>query len=103
MNKMSLLGLIDPFPDPTHAGQEIEFIGLMFASILIVVMLLIVMIYLFAKKRFFLPILVVFLFSIVIGMISIENSTIPFSPWFQIFFILVQAMFFLLTVLELRD
>ena len=75
----------------------------MFGAIFILVLLLSVMIYLFAKKRYFLPILVVFLFSIVIGMDSIENSFLPFTPMFQIFFIVVQGIFFLLTVLELRD
>jgi len=100
---MGLFQPVDPFPDPTHAGQEIEFIGLMFASILIIMFLSGIMIYLFAKKRYFLPILGVFLFSLIIGMTSIENATMPFTPMFQIFFIVVQALFFLLTVLEMRD
>ena len=92
-----MLFQIDPFPDPTHAGQEIEFIGFMFASILILMIMIIFMFYLYQKVRLFLPELVVFLFSLVIGVYSL-SSAIPYTPWFQIFFILVQSVFLYLEI-----
>jgi len=49
---------------------------------------------------FFLPMLLVFLFSIVIGVSSIIESSIPFSPYFQLFFILMQFVLFILFIME---
>ena len=94
---------IDPFPDPTHAGQEIEFIGVMFASILGLVIMMILMIYAYKKIRRFLPVLIIFLFSIVLGMMAMSVLGIPFTPWFQLFFILFQTIIFYYSVIELQE
>ena len=94
---MGLFQGSDPFPDPTHAGQEIELVGFMFASILLLVLMMGLMFYLYRNVKRFLPALVVFLFSLVIGFYSL-SSIIPFTPWFQIFFILIQSVLFYLTV-----
>ena len=90
----------DPFPDPVHAGQEIENIGIMFGAIIVILLLLFLMIYFYSKKRYFLPILVVFLFSLIIGMLSMEFG-IPFTPYVQIFFMLMQSVFFIMTAIQL--
>lgn len=89
----------DPFPDPTHAGQEIEFIGMMFGSVLIILVLIILMIYMYASKRYFVPILIVYLFSLIFAMTSFDFG-IPFSPYIQIFFMLLQTGFFAMTAIE---
>ena len=93
----------DPFPDPTHAGQEIEFVGVMFASILMLVIMMILMIYAYKKIRKFLPVLIIFLFSIVIGLSAMSILGFPFTPWFQLFFILFQTIIFYYSVIELRE
>jgi len=71
-------------------------------GIIILIILMGLMIFFYSKHTYFyfLPILVVFLFSIVIGMSSISESNIPFTPWFQIFFLLIQTVFFMLHTLE---
>ena len=94
---------VDPFPDPTHAGQEIEFIGVMFASILMMMIMMILMIYAYKKIRKFLPVLIIFLFSLVFGMSAMSVLGIPFTPWVQLFFILFQLIIFYYSVIELQE
>lgn len=67
----------------------------------ILIILMIIMITVYLKLRIFLLILVIFLFSLIIGMVSIAEFSIPFSPYFQILFILFQSSIFLLTSLKL--
>ena len=87
-----------PFEDCTLEAQAIIRMSYVGFSIFILVLLMILMIYLYQKVRKFLPELVVFLFSIVIGMLSISSLGIPYTPWIQIFFILIQGIFFYLAV-----
>ena len=84
----------DPFPDPTHAGQEVENIGLMFGAILIMLVLIVLMIYFCKNKEYFLQINVVFLFSVFFSLGALLYG-IPFTPNFQVFFILMQSTFYL--------
>lgn len=63
-------------------------------SLFILFMLMILMIILYLKMRVFLIVLVLFLFSLVIGMSSIQEGAIPFSPYIQIFFLLFQTTIF---------
>ncbi|GAH57233.1 unnamed protein product, partial [marine sediment metagenome] len=42
--------------------------------------------------RLFLPILIVFLFSLIIGINSMSLEYIPFNPYVSIFFILFQSV-----------
>jgi len=69
------------------------FIGLFILIILMILM--IIMTILYFKIRFYSPILVLFLFSIIIGFNSMIYEYIPFNPYFSIFFILFQSTFFL--------
>ena len=94
---------IDPFPDPTHAGQEIEFIGVMFAFILMLILMMVLMIYAYKKMRKFLPVLIIFLFSLIMGMSSMSVIGFPHTPWFQLFFMLFQTVIFYYSVLELQN
>lgn len=71
--------------------------------VLFLFMALIVVLYLKLENNTiekFLIILTVFLFSIIIGTTAIVEFAIPFSPYLQLFFLLFQTIFFILTALE---
>jgi len=70
-------------------------------SLLILVFLIGLTLFLYySKKRIeFVPILIVFLFSIIIGIGSFSIQ-LPLTPYFQIFFILFQTIFFVLAALN---
>ena len=70
-------------------------------TILILFVLMGLMIYFYRKLRVFPIILVVYLFSLVIGTMSIGEGIIPYTPYFQFFFLLIQTIFFMLTALNL--
>lgn len=69
-------------------------------SILILFGLIFLMLYLYVKTEDYEPILIVFLFSLIIGTMSLPIINFPFTPWFQIFFLLFQTVLFLLKALE---
>lgn len=71
-----------------------------FLAIIILLILLIIMMILCLKTRLFLPILVVFLFSLIIGFNSIALENIPLNPYLSIFFILFQSVMFIETSLQ---
>lgn len=66
-------------------------------SFFTIMTLMVLMLVLYLKFRFFHIILIVFLFSIVIGMYSIADYSLPFSPYFQLFFLTFQSVIFILT------
>ena len=66
-------------------------------TIFMLIILMVVMIYFYMKMRIFPVILIVYLFSIIIGINSMTTGDIPFTPYFQTFFLLLQSVFFLLT------
>ena len=71
-------------------------------SILILVFLMVLMLFMYYSKKKpieFVPILIVFLFSIILGIGSFSIQ-FPLTPYFQIFFVLFQTVFFVLTALE---
>ena len=69
-------------------------------DVFILVVFMILMMYAFGKYRIFPLILLITLMSLVIGVISIELSYNPFTPYFQVFFICFQVVFFLKTAIE---
>jgi len=71
-----------------------------FIALFILIILMIIMVVLYLKVRIWLVILIVFLFSLIIGVYSLSFEYIPFNPWFSIFFILFQLGFFLQMSLE---
>ena len=77
---------VDPFPDPTHAGQEIENIGLMFGSLAYLFFLMILMLYLYKVIKDIIPIVITYGFSLIIGMYSF-SCILPFNPYCSLFFI----------------
>ncbi len=86
---------VDPFPDPTHSGQEIENVGLMFAHFFMLIILIILMIYLVVKFKKHSTIITVYLFSMIIGVISLQDTFIPCTPYFQILFLMFQTTLFI--------
>lgn len=80
-----------------------EYIFLDLDAILMVIVmlfLLILIIALYLKMRVWLLITVVFLFNIIFAFISFNEKLIPFTPYFQIFFMLISGLIFLITSLE---
>ena len=73
--------------------------GILTFMLLIILMLL--MIYIYAKNRRFTIILVIFLFSLVIGMTAFSVEGVPLTPYFQLLFLLFQTVIFILTAIDL--
>lgn len=87
---------VDPFPDPVHAGQEIEFIGIMVSELIIMLFLIVLIIYLHKKYKDYLPILITYLFSLLIGFVCLFNQLFPMYPYFHLFFIFFQTSIIIL-------
>jgi hypothetical protein len=68
-------------------------------TVIILFLLMAIMVVLYLKVRVFVIIAVVFLFSLVIGSMSMETSNLPFTPYIQLFFVVFQAIIFFLTTL----
>ncbi len=93
----------NPFPPTIIEAEAITNIGLMFAHLFILVFFLLLMLYLFMKIVNFLPILVVYMFSLLVGIDSFTHLHTPFSPLFEIFFLMFQTTIFLLTAFNVYD
>ena len=66
-------------------------------SVFILIILMVIMLIVYVKLRIFLVILVIFLLSLIIGITSIMDYSLPFSPYLQILFILFQSVIFIIT------
>jgi hypothetical protein len=86
-------------PDCECEADAIVIIGNMFGVIIIMIFLMVLSIYFYKSIDKFLPNLVLFLFSIVIGMTSF-GSYIPCMPFTQIGFMMNQTIFFYLKLEE---
>lgn len=86
----------DPFPDPTHAGQEIENIGFMFSELTLIIFLILLMLFFYMKIKDATPMILLFIFSLVIGIQCLQKPAFPFYPWSHILFILLQLTFLIL-------
>lgn len=96
-----MIGLLyqPPFPPTEIEAVAILNIGFMFADLFIIIFFIIFMIYLFNKLDSYkdsLPILIVYLFSLLMGIESLGHIHTHFSPTIEIFFILFQTIIFLL-------
>lgn len=89
----------DPLPDDECIADTIIRKSWMFGTIGIMFFLMVITLFLYLKTKEFLPILFVFLFSIIISIGSISIQ-LPFTPYFQIFFMLFQTIFFMLAALN---
>jgi uncharacterized membrane protein YcaP (DUF421 family) len=70
---------------------------------LIMIFCMLVMMYMYAKYRIFPLILLTLLVSIIIGVASIQLNYNPFTPYFQVFFICFQLVFFIKTATQYID
>ncbi len=69
-------------------------------SFIILLILMILMLVVYLKVRIFLVVLVIFLFSLVIGIGALVESNIPFTPYIQIFFLMFQLSIFITISIE---
>ena len=74
-----------------------------FLSLFFILFLIGMMLLCYAKFRVFLLILVIYLFSLIIGVMFLEIENIPFTPYVQIFFILFQSCIFIVVSIELYE
>ena len=65
-----------------------------------IIFLFALMLYCYMKIRIFLVILVIYLFSLIIGFSALNESIIPFTPYLQLFFLVFQTIIFIIVVLE---
>jgi hypothetical protein len=68
--------------------------------VIVMIFLLILIIALYLKLRVWVLIMVVFAFNIIFAFISFDEKLIPFTPYFQLFFMLISGLIFLITSLE---
>lgn len=66
----------------------------------ILIVLLVGLVYCYRYMRIWILILTIYLFSIVIGLVSILSWSIPLTPWVQIFFLIFQSILFISTTME---
>lgn len=64
------------------------------------IFLLGLMIFCYLKIRVFVVILVIYGFSLIIGIMAFSESIIPFTPFLQIFFLIFQTIIFIITTIE---
>ena len=88
-------------PEFPFSGSEAEAIielGLITFHFIIMLFLIVLLMYILIKniKYGFLPSLIIFGFSILIGMTSLEHPHLPISPLVEIFFMIFQTSIFLL-------
>ncbi len=69
-------------------------------GIMILCVLMVIMMITYSKLRVWLVVTIVFLFSLIIGFNAMSFYAIPFSPYIQIFFVLFQSTFFLITSIQ---
>lgn len=69
-------------------------------SVFFIIALIGLMIICYLKIRILLVILLIFLFSLIIGIMFLSIENIPFTPYIQIFFIFFQSIILIVTFLE---
>lgn len=67
------------------------------ATLTILLLLMGVNLLMYVKYRFWEIILVIYIFSLIFGMLALAEGSIPFTPLFQIFFLIFQSVIFILT------
>jgi len=68
----------------------------------LLIFLMILMLVFYAKFQILPLVIVLYLFSVVIGVLSLQKGDIPFSPYFQSFFLLFQSVLFILTIIDYK-
>lgn len=68
-----------------------------------IIFLFAIMIFCYLKIRIFVVILGIYLFSLIIGILSFNESVIPFTPYLQIFFLFFQTTIFVVVSIEVFE
>ena len=87
-----------PFPEPIEAESTAVFMH--FAILFFLILL---MIYCYKKIDDYLPIIAIYGFSLVMGIEAFAHPHSPFTPTFELFFLVFQSFLFMMTALEFRD
>jgi len=95
--------VIDLPLEPICKTESIILMSFMLGVISILLFLIILMLFLYKKINKFLPTLILFLFSLIIGISSITIITLPFIPYFSLFFILFQTSIFIIKSLKIYN
>lgn len=74
-----------------------------FLALFFILFLIGIMTFCYLKMRVFLVILVIFLFSLIIGVMFMSYEFIPFTPYLQIFFIMYQSIILIVVSIELYE
>ena len=69
-------------------------------GVIILFFLMILMALLYYKTRYTFIMILVYLFSLLIGINALNDYSIPFSPYLQVLFLLFQSLLFLLTAIR---
>lgn len=85
-----------PFEPTEIEAIAITNVGYMFGQFLVLIFFMLLMLYLFMKIVNFLPILIVYTFSLLIGLESFTHLHTTFSPLLELFFLMFQTTLFLL-------
>jgi len=75
----------------------------MFAHILIILVMIILIIYAYRNLQDYLIIIIIYSFSLIIGMESLTHPHTPFSPMLEIFFLVFQSGIFILASLKFYE
>lgn len=91
-----------PFEPTEIEAIAIVNIGLMYAHILTLMIFMFLMIYSYKKIKDILPIIVIYMFSLIFGMEGFIHGHIltEFSPMLEVFFLIFQSTMFLLASLD---
>ena len=94
-----------PFEPTEIEAIAIINIGLMYSYILFLIFFMSLMLYCYRKIKDILPIIVVYMFSLILGMDGFVHNHVltEFSPMFEIFFIVFQSIIFLLASLDYNE
>jgi len=92
--------MTSPFEPTNIEAVAITNIGLMFAHFILIFVLIILMIYFSKRIKYYTVIIVIYLFSLIIGFESLAHPHIPFTPMFELFFIIFQTSIFIHIALD---
>lgn len=90
----------NPFPPSILEADAIINIGLMFGHLLVLIIILILMIYYSKKLNHYTNLIVIYLFSLVIGFESFLHIHTPFSPMVEIFFVILNTSIFINSAID---
>lgn len=89
-----------PFPPTIIEAEAVIAVGVMFAHIFIIVLMMILMIYYSKKVRNYPTIIIIYLFSLIIGFESFLHLHTPFSPMIEIFLVIFNTSLFIQSALD---